>query len=336
MVTIDEIAERLGVSRSTVSNALSGNRHVAPSTVERVRKLCDELGYRPNLAARSLRTRKTGVVGVVVPNITEPYLARQVVAIERSLKQAGYQMLLGNYEFDVDDEQQIIERFLSFRIDGIVVLSGLDTQIPRYIRVAGDTPVVFVDKEWDTDQVGIIDVNHFEAAADAVSYLAGHGHRDIVHLTIPHDDFSVIRVRAQGFRTGLERVGIPFRPEMLIVEPAIRLNEINTSLKLAERIAASNATAVFVVSDYVAVGLAKGLTSLGVGVPEDISIIGVGNIDYCKVTTPTLSSIDLSVSDCAATAVEVLDGMINDLAIATRRTIRHRIVERESVQPPRA
>ncbi len=332
-ITLGEIAEMLKLSKATVSNALTGNRYVSPSTARKVREISEKYGYRANHLARGLRTRKTNVIGVTVPDITEPFYSSMVRHVEEELKTSGYTILLGSYNFDCEEEKRIVETFRGFMVDGIIAIAGLNDTDELYSGLSGDIPIVFLDRAVDTGRVSSVVADHKQIGIDAVRYLVAKGHRKITHLTIPYGDFRTAALRARGYEEGLAMYGLDRRKSTILVEPSMRLNEIPTSIAVARRIGEVKATAVFAVSDYVAIGLLKGLSSIGVKVPANVSILSVTNTNYCLVTTPTLTSVSLSPVESTQKAVKIL----LELLSAKRRrpesvTVAHTIVERESVR----
>jgi LacI family transcriptional regulator len=332
-ITLDDIANRLKISKSTVSNALTGNRYVSPRTAFRVREFCRQYGYRGNVLARGLRTQKTNIIGITVPDITEPFYSSLVRQVEEELKTVGYQILLGSYDFNDDEERKIIETFEDMMVDGLIVIAGLNGTDEVYGNLTTRFPVVFLDRKSNDDRVVSVVADHRQIGLDAVNYLVAKGHRNMVHVTIPFRDFRTAELRAQGYRQGLARHGLEDGGSTILIEPTLRLHEIPTSIELAKRISQLEVSAVFAVSDYVAIGLIKGLSALGKRIPEDISILSVTNTNYCLVTSPTLSSFDLSPEDSSRQAVDL---MLKSISGVTDKqysiAMPHRLVERESVR----
>jgi LacI family transcriptional regulator len=332
-VTLEEIANILNLSKATVSNALTGNRHVSAETVHRVREACSKYGYRANSLARGLRTKKTNVIGVTVPDVTEPFYSILVRHVEEELKALGYRILLGSYYFDVQEEQRIVETYQDLMVDGLIAIAGLSETDEVYETLADQLPIVFLDRKAELEEVSSVVADHKQIGVDCVDYLVSKGHKRIVHLTIPFGDFRTAELRAEGFKEALRNSGLQAQEPSIIVEPSIRLNEIPTSIAMAERISHTGASAVFAVSDYVAVGLLKGFSTVGMRVPEDISILSVTNTDYCLVTSPTLTSVDLSPAQSARVAVELMVARLSGGDEEAKSVVvPHHIVERESVK----
>lgn len=335
-VTLADVARHLNISRATVSNALNGNRYVSPRTKERVQEACKQLGYRVNALAQGLRTNKTRIIGVTVPDIQEPFLGSLVRNVEIELKEYGYEMLLGSYFFDTKEEERILRTFEALRLDGIVAISGLDNTLSAYTSIAAEIPVVFLERNALGARISSVLLDSFQFGVDAVSYLYGHGHRRIAYLTIEYDNFRILKDRYLGYVEGLKRHSLPYSDDLVIKRSNLLLHEIEYTLsdirELYEHLVANGVTAVLVVSDYVAVALIKGLTSIGVRVPQDVSILSVTNISYGTVTTPTLSTYDIAPQNGAHEAV----GLLMKMQTLQRRRVQkiylpHTLVERESV-----
>jgi LacI family transcriptional regulator len=330
--TLGDIAELLNISKATVSNALSGNRYVSPKTIKLVRKASKQLGYQVNIIARGLRTRTTNIVGVTVPDITEPFHGLLVHHVEEKLKEYGLEMLLGSYYFDLNEELRLIETFQRLMVRGIIAISGLDNNTVKYQDLSQGISTVFLERDPLNYAISAVIPDHRRISIDAVDFLVSRGHRKIAHLTIPFENFHTLKLRAEGYIEGLKKNGIEFDKSLLFIEPSIRLHEIQTAIQLADRIKETGASAVYVVSDYVAIGLVKGIVFSGLRVPEDISILSVTNVDYSMITSPSITSIDLSARWSAKRAVKMLLELKPEETIQAKRIFSpHKIIERESV-----
>ncbi len=328
--TLEDIAKHLNLSKATVSNAISGKRHTSAKTVEKVKAAAKKLGYRTNIIAQSLRTKSLNLVGVTVPDITEPYQAILVRKIEQELKKYGVEILLGSYYFDTDEERRIVDTFQKLMVRGILSVTGLSDTNEVYERASLEMPIVFINRDPGDCRIPAVLNDNRRMSFDAVDYLVSKGHRRIAHLTIPFENFITLKLRAEGYVEALERRGIEYDPDMLIIDNKIRLHEIETSLHLADRIKKMNVSALYVVSDYVAVGLIKGLVNVGMTIPRDISILSTNNTDYCLVTSPTISSIDLTPGLMVRKAVEMLLTGETENEKPKKVFIPHKICERGS------
>jgi LacI family transcriptional regulator len=328
-----DVARYLGVSKATVSNALTKNRHVSAATIERVEEACRKLGYQTNVIARSLRTSRTNLVGVTVPNINEPYQGLLVRYVEEYLRRSGYEILLGSYHFDVAEELRLLRTFQTLMVTGIIAISGLDDNTAHYEELADRIPTVFLSRDSLGLKISSVGQDAAQTAKNVIAYLAGRGHTRIAHFNIPNDNFRSLKLEAEGYAAACRERNLDDDPELLIADPATRLHEIHSSIDAAERIIATRATAVYAVSDYVGIGIVKGLTNAGVRVPKDVSVIGVGNVDYCLLTTPTLTTIDLEAEAVAHQGVRLLGRLQSGRRSSTESLVvgGSRIVERESV-----
>ena len=335
--TLEDIARYLHISRATVSNALSGNRPVSAATKKRVEEACVRLGYRMNTLARSLRTSRTKIIGVTVPDILEPFLAVLVRDVEVELKRHGYEMLLGSYFFDSDEELRILQTFQSLMVEGILAVSGRDDTLPAYRDLARQIPTVFLERDPIGEPISSVGSDTFSQGEEAVDYLAARGHTRMAHLTIEYSNFRILKDRAEGFLHGLRKHGLPADESHVIVVPRILTHEIDYTLEYTrevyQRLQQMSATAVFVVSDYVAIALVKGLTSMGVAVPHDLSLVSVTNTPFVALTTPTITSFDLSPQVGARDAVDILmKQLLRSRNRAVHLTMPQSLIERDSVR----
>jgi LacI family transcriptional regulator len=330
--TIGDIAKSLNISRSTVSNAITGTRYVSEKTKRRVFEACRRLNYKPNVFAQGLRTKKTNIIGVTVATVSEPYLGQLVRNVEEELKKVNYHMFMGSYYFDTEEELKLIEGLERYMVDGIIAISGTDETNEVYERIATRIPVVFVSRQPGRYEIPRVCVDDRQLGIDAIDYLVSMGHSRIAYLTIPNENFGTLRSRQEGYIEGLRRNGIPYDANLILIDDNMRLNEIRTSIAVAKTVEAVGVTAVFVVSDYIAVGLLKGLSMIGIEVPAQLSILSVTNIDYCLITTPQLSSFDLSPKKASVEAVSLIHKMQSDVRSQHPHVvIPHKLVERETV-----
>jgi LacI family transcriptional regulator len=334
-IKLDDIARALGISKATVSNALTGNRYVSQKTIQRVHEACSRYGYTVNYLAQSLRTRTTRTIGVTVPNISEPLISTILHYVEQNLKKRGYEMLLGSYYFDPKEEIRLLGTFRRMRVDGILAVSGQDDMEERYLEAAAAVPVVFLERDPGDLPISCVMTDYYKSGVEIVRFLRSKGHSRIGYLTIRYDNFRKLKHRLDGYLDELKRTdGNGARP-IVIEEPRLIMHEVDSTLKLAsrlrQRIHESGATAMHVVSDYIAVSLVKAFSDLGVRIPGELAMIGFGNVDYCRVCTPRLSSFDPDARKLGARAVSVLLDLINKTVTGpVREYVPFSIVERET------
>lgn len=215
MATIKDVAKLAGVSIATVSNVLNGGRYVSPELRSAVLQAVRTLGYVPNGVAQSLRSRKTQTLGLIVPDITNPFFSGLVQALERSARDRGYQMLLCNSEENAELEFDLALALASRQVDGLIVIPTQDS--PEYLRKlkADGLPVVLLDRIGGEDDLDRVGVDNFQAARVGTEFLIRQGHREIL-LLVSTLELSNIRDRAEGYRQALAAAGIPQDPQWVI------------------------------------------------------------------------------------------------------------------------
>lgn len=286
--TIRDVAALAGVSPATVSRALDDRPEIRPETRERVREACRQLGYAPNAAAKGLAGQATHVLGVVVPDVSNPYFAGIANAIEETAAENGYRVLLSNSLQEEERELQAIENFVARRIDGVVISALSRETQARHAPLLEGMPCVYLG------------VNHGEGcsyvAADnergawlAARHLLDLGHRDLVFLGGHADSLTRVQ-RAAGFRRALEEQGLTGR-----VLPAptdardMRQWAYDQALELFRRRPLPHAIAAF--SDMTALKILEAAEEAGVRVPEDVSLVGYDNIEYAALPRIHLTTV---------------------------------------------
>jgi LacI family transcriptional regulator len=331
-VTIGDVAERAGVSIATVSRVVNGRYGVAPSTLTRVRAVIDNLGYESSLVARSLRSQRTGVIGILVPDI-EPYSAELLKGAAKALHDSDFDMVV--YAAGQHNSEGWERRYMS-RLSGTLT-DGTILVTPTVVEVASSQPVVAVDPHVGGSKLPTIDAQNFEGAMALTEHLLGLGHRRIAFLA-GRPDLESARRREAGYRAALRAAGIAFDPDLVRVggftqetaeAPAREL------LTLADR-----PTAVFAANDLSAIQTMRTAAELGIEVPDDVSIVGFDNIPESALTDPPLTTVDQSIQALGYEAVRTLVELIehpdrhND-ADPIHITLPTKLVVRRSSAPPR-
>lgn len=309
MTTIHDVANKAGVSISTVSRVVNSNRPVRPDIRERVLQAIEELGYRPNYLARGLRRRNSSVIGLIIPDNSNPFYAEVARAIEDAGFAAGYSVILCNTDLSSEMQQAYIDVLLSHRVDGVILI---DLQITppatiEYLR-AEKIPVILANVTIDiptVDQVMVADQHG--------GYLAGHyllrlNHRRIGCITLTQP-FSYESTRIIGFRQALADNGIELTEEVFALGNGRYDSGYQAMQELIQR--RPDLTAVFVFNDLMALGAINALRAQGLRVPEDISILGYDNISYSSTFEPALTTIAQPIAaigqECLARLLERID-----------------------------
>lgn len=285
MVTMKDVARSAGVSLGTVSHYLNDRVPVSSETSARIRNAVDVLGYRVDQGARSLRRRQTKTVGLIVPNISNPFYAELARVLEHHLWNAGFQTFLCNSAHDAAREQAHFTSLLERRADGILAIYGDEVSSLPELAAATATPVVFLDRPV-AGQRSVASDNLLGGAL-AAQHLLALGHTRIGVL-IGDPEVANIRARIAGFTGALAEAGVTLTDEY------VRCGAQNLALgELAAELMSLTAppTAIFATNDIVAVGAWRTLLALGYRLPSDVSLIGFDDIELGRLLLPPLTTV---------------------------------------------
>ena len=324
-MTIGDVAAQAGVSIATVSKVINGRYGVAPATLERVQAVIDELGFESSLVARSLRSRRTNVLGIVVADI-EPFSAELLKGAGAAIRERGYELIVysgsGHGKDHSGWERRYISRLGGTLTDGIILVT------PTVVDVDDGTPVVAVDPHTGPSTLPSVHSDNLAGAITATRHLLQLGHRRI-GLLAGRPDLESARQREQGYRQALADAGIAVDPNLIRVgdyelemsqEPARQL------LTLDDR-----PTAIFAANDLSAMQTMHVARTLGLDVPGDVSVVGFDNIPESALIEPPLTTIDQSIQEMGRRAVELLIDVIEGVTgPALQVTLPTRLVVRQS------
>lgn len=295
MATLKDIARIAQLDVSTVSRALNDSARVTESTKRRVRQIAQQVGYRTNEVARSLVTRKTRIIGLVVSDIANPFFAEVAKGVEYEGMQKGYSIILCNSDWNLGREQEHLQVLKSRQVDGLIVHPSRELSESALRQFEEDgIPVVFLGNNFRGGNPYFVSVDNVRGAFQATSYLISLGHRNILHVT--GDDHNakqgnrIAMDRMSGYRLALERAGLPFQERLLIDALPGYEGAYRSALHFLRQ--SSDPTAIFAMSDMTAMGVYKAVGELGLHIPRDISVVGFDNIDVASILNPGLTTYD--------------------------------------------
>lgn len=331
-LTLAMIAERLGISTATVSLALRSSPLVAAETRERVAALADELGYIYNRSAASLRTARTGIVGLVVHDILNSYFAELAAAVETALRDEGLTVILCNHGDDFQRQQRFLETLLQYRADGVILCPSLGTtarDIDRLEQAA--LPTVLIARDVPglgaTPRVRGDDATGMRLAAD---HLIGLGHRRIAFVG-GRAQSSSGRERRRGFDEALAAAGIAPDPDLVFAERMSRTDGI----AVADEVLARRPTAIAAFNDLIALGLMMALRRRGVEPGRDIALTGYDDIEEASVWSPSLTTVWNGQQEVGREAARMLVELVAGRAVAApERLVLPILRVRDSTMPP--
>jgi LacI family transcriptional regulator len=305
-VKMKDIAEALGVSLVTVSKALRQHPDISKLTRERVEAKVKELNYRPNLAARSLVTGRSSLIGLIVPDLLHPFFAEIARGLSLALRERDYFLVLASSEEDPTLEQQEIEHMLAHRLDALIVATCQpDTTNLRSIQ-AGDTPLVLIDRYFDGFNSHYIGTDDYTVGKLAAEHLIDIGCKRIAHIRGAEN--STGRRRYKGFLDTLHKHDLTLPPEYLIAAQSVDVDGARHGASALKElfVLKQPPDGVFCYNDVVAIGAVQEAVATGIRIPTDIAVIGCGNLHYDNVISVPLSSIDQRSSEIGSRAAKMI------------------------------
>lgn len=327
--SIIDVAAAAGVSPTTVSHALSGKRAVAEATRLRILQAIEDLDYRPNFAAKSLRSRKSFSVALIVSDIANPYYPSLARAVHDRLDPEGYVTLICNTNGEAATEERFLQDMVARGVDGIIMtVTALGSARIREL-VGPDMPLIGggVDaSDLGGDQVASDDA---DGILQALSHLAGRGISDIAFLSGPASELpSIVRLRA--FRSACAQLGIPVREEWIEHVPFSRDGGLAGGAVLLAS-SDSRPEAIMCANDLIAIGAIEAARRIGITVPEEVSIIGFDDIELASLVSPQLTTIENPAVTTGRVCADAVLRRIDDPAAPPRRIgIPTRLIIRET------
>lgn len=327
--SIKDVAAEAGVSPTTVSHVLSGNRPVNDDTAARVRGVVNRLGYVPASLARSLQAGSTSVIGLLIPDISNAFFADLAKGVEDAAHDLGYGVILCNTEFDADREDRYLGLIQSRFIDGMVYAAGSPPSRHRLESLLGRFPIALADEEVEGLDGALIATADHEAGGRLVGeHLRGLGHHRALMLTGPTDLRSGL-ARAAGFVKA-------FRGD--VTRRVGDFKEQSGHRQVAETLEAGRPdyTAVFAANDMMAFGAIAALRDAGLAVPRDVSVVGFDDIRAASLAFPSLTTVHQPAYDVGRTATAQLLQYVSrgEVPPASRHTLPVELKVRDSTAAP--
>ncbi len=304
-VSLKDIAARAGVSFQTVSKVLRGKGNVSPQTREWILQVAQELGYVPNVLARSLVSQRTWTIGVVASDLSDQVLSQFVVGAEREARRQGLCVIVGSIDQEGSDLERYLRILIERRIDGLLLAAPQlehHTGIGEILR--GQIPVVSIyHVPGMHDSILRVGSSHSQTGFIATQHLLEKGHRRIGTIT-GLTSRRVTQSRLRGYQRALEEAGIAFDPNLVEEGNWQVQGGYDAAVRLLER--ASDLTAIFVQNDIMAVGVLSALYDKGLHVPTDCAVVGCDDIPIAAHTIPPLTTIHLPFYETGEAAVRLL------------------------------
>ncbi|SES36668.1 LacI family DNA-binding transcriptional regulator [Salipaludibacillus aurantiacus] len=329
MVTINDIAKLSGVSRTTVSRVLNNSGYVSEKAKKRVLEVIKETGYVPSEQAKSLRTKKSKVIGVILPKISTETSSRVVDGIDRELSNHGYHILLANANLDTDKEIEHFKLLQSRRVDGIILVA---TNIEdRLIQTIKDVNVPVVALGQDVPGVSSVLYDDYHAAFDVTSLFIKRGHKRIGFIGVDETDRAVGYERKKAYFDAMEKARLNVDPAW--VQKGVFDIESGEKAMLTMLADSKEApTAIFAVTDRLAIGAMQALKKKGIKIPEEMSVMGIGASDLSKYVTPSLSTVDYYNEKAGTETAKLMIEHIKNITEMTRKlSMSYGLIIRDSL-----
>ncbi len=307
-VTMRDVAQQAGVSIKTVSRVVNNQSEISPATREKVLNVIAQLGYRPNLAARSLVTQRTGAVGLVVGDITNPFFPEVARGMQDTAQTQGYNVFLCNTDEDPVEEQKALDSLAARSVDGLVIFG---THGRSQIMQFADhyRPIIVINQFVEHPNIGLILVDNHHGAKLAVDHLVERGHKTIGMIAGLEKDPNKVR-RIQGFQDALATHNLPIIDNHIISGPSKIEHGYDAALHLLQTY--PQITALFAYNDLIALGASQACQTLGRKIPSDCAIVGFDNIQLASLVTPKLTTIHTDKYDLGRKAMKQVLKMLNN------------------------
>lgn len=291
-LTMQDIADKLGISKSTVSRALKNHPDISEKTKKAVMQLAEEWDFQPNSLALSLRHNKSFIIGVIVPEIVHHFFANVIKGIQEVAYQSGYHVMVCLSNESYEHELKDVNALLSSRVDGILAsISRETTNYDHFKKVKKKgTPLLFFDRACDEINVNKILSDDFAGAFAATEHLIKQGCKNILHLAGPKT-LDISQSRMDGYLEALKKYGLPVQESLIVRCPKSTVDEAK---EIITEIIHSGVTfdGMFAHNDMVAIGAMKGISQAGLRIPEDVAVVGFSNWHMSSIIEPSLSTIE--------------------------------------------
>lgn len=309
-ITIKDISREASVSTTTVSrvlNGLSRQYRISEETEQQVMKIAQEHNYRPNHTAVSLRLKKSNLIGLVVPDLSNPFFSNIASVVTHELRKSGYSVILTDCGDDENTEIEVVNLMNDRRIDGLLVMpSGKQADHLEHIYNNG-IPVICIDRYFTSSTLPFVATHNYKGAYDITKFLIDAGHRDIACIQGAHHVMPNVQ-RVQGYMDAM--VDAKLKTHNVVGNDFTQENGYLETKRLLQK--KHRPTAIFGLSDTIMFGSLKALREEGLSVPGDISLVTFDNAEYLDYLNPPMTSVVQPVAEIAQMCIKMLLGMIGN------------------------
>lgn len=334
-ITMQQIADMVGVSRATVSRVLCNPDKVRPDTREKIREVMDEFNYTYHAGAAELIKRRTSIIGLVLPTVVSSAFSNTVLAVQEAALELGMSLILGCSEFSVEKEEAILQQFMARRMAGVIMMGHAQRNEELLLKLQrSGIPSVII---WTTPRNPHLceaGFDNVKASAEMVDYLADMGHRRIAMITGPMARVQRVEDRLRGYMETMRARNLPVAEGYVrSAEPTIENGEREALRLLAMT---PRPTALFAASDMLAIGALSAARKAGLSVPGDVSVAGFDGIAFSAHTDPPLTTVAVPEKEMSRMAIHLLKQLINkEITPPKSYCLETELIVRKSCAPPR-
>lgn len=318
--TIKDVAREAGVSYATVSRALNDHPEINEETKKRIVKIAMKMGYRPNAIAQGLVKKETKTVGLIIPDITNPFFPEVARGIEDAAVEAGYTIFLCNTNWNAKREERYLNVLLQKQVDGLIIAPSSEEISHLRIPLNSGIKTIFISRVINHANSTCIIIDNILGAKQAVEYLIGRGHRRIAFIG-GQEDISTNRERLQGYTQALSANGLEF-DESLVKTGSFKRDSgyfiMNQLLNTQE---SNRPTAVFAANDLLALGALQAVRENGLGIPSDIAVVGFDDIEFASLPEIQLTTVAQPKYDMGKLAFTTLTELMGGGGYSSGRKI---------------
>lgn len=330
-ITIKDVAKKANVSISTVSRVINDSKPVSDDIKMRVVKVIEELGYKPNPVARSLVTKKSRLLGVIIPDISDPYIAELLNAIEEVAKTYDYDIILCNSYGSEASEEHYLNLLKMKQIEGMIFLTYKLRPFHKEFFESSKMPVVMINRDASELNLSSVSINHFDAMYEVTSKLFAEGHSDVVLIRNGSEADVFGPSHLEGYKKAHETHNKTF-DENQVFNGGFKIDKAYDIIKqLVERDAVPSA--IVATTDSMAIGAMNALVDSGLNVPNDVSVVGFYDTKIAQLYRPQLTTIHQPIYDIGAISIRLLIKQINgDEKESKHFYLPHDLIVRDSTR----
>lgn len=332
MATMADVAREAGVSVATVSRLLNDLGVVSPETAARVYAAIEKLSYEPNLLARNLRKNESRVILILSPNVTNPYYAHILSGIGDAAAELGYSALIFNTADEPGRLRQGLEMLKKHRADGAILIAS-DMDCAWLLEYASNYPLVQCSEYGPDVDIPHVSIDNYLATQQTMEYLIGLGHRRIAIVSSENNYIST-SLRLKAYRDTLQKHGLPLRDDYVTF--ASRDYSFKSGKTRAKELlgVSPRPTAIFCISDTLALGAITAAKELGYRVPDDVTVIGFDDVEHTTMFHPYITTVAQPCYELGRQSAHLLYALMQEKQVPRQMVLEHQLIVRESSSPP--